>query len=244
MIPNSNRLKSLDFCPQLQSYFSEGKAFGRSGRTFDKLGALSTINNLLILRNLMRELKPKNTLEIGMCFGASALTIAAMHCELGGSPEAQHMAIDPFQNECWDDAALVALENAGLRGYVELRQNYSGIVLPELWERKHEVQLAYIDGSHLFEDVFIDCYYVGRLLSEGGVMALDDSSDPHVQKVVRFLRNDMSDHFEEVDLNRYRETPRHPLLQRIAKRLGRLQMTAFRRIGKASRNWDARFINF
>jgi hypothetical protein len=28
--------------------------------------------------------------------------------------------------------------------------------------------LAYIDGSHLFEDVFVDAYYVTRSVEQGG----------------------------------------------------------------------------
>ncbi len=234
----------LNFCPQLQTYFLESKATGRSGKVFESLGSLSTINNLLILRRLMLEVKPERTLEVGLCFGASALAMAATHRDLGSVPSRQHIAVDPFQQECWDDVALVALENAGLDGFVELKPSYSGMVLPHLWEEKHEVQLAYIDGSHLFEDVFVDCYFTMRLLSEGGVMAFDDSSDPHVQKVVRFLRSNMASCFEEVDLNRYREKPTHPWIYQAARRFGKVQMTAFRRIGKSYREWDARFGRF
>jgi predicted O-methyltransferase YrrM len=235
---------NLNFCPQLQFYFRGGRAEGRSGRVFESLGSLSTINNLVVLRRLMFELKPDRTLEVGLCFGASALTMAATHRDLGAVPNRQHIAVDPFQQEVWDDAALVALEKAELDGFVELKQSYSGMVLPRLWEEKHEVQLAYIDGSHIFEDVFVDCYFTMRLLSEGGIMALDDSSDPHVQKVVRFMRANMASCFEEVDLNRYRDKPMNPWLYQIAKRLGRVQMTAFRRIGKSCRPWDASFGKF
>jgi predicted O-methyltransferase YrrM len=40
---------------------------------FEGLGALSTVNNLQVLRALMLERRPRRTLEIGLGFGASAL---------------------------------------------------------------------------------------------------------------------------------------------------------------------------
>ena len=52
-------------------------------------------------------------------------------------------------------------------------------------------QLIYIDGSHRFEDVFCDFYFVRYLLAVGGYVMFDDSSDSEVAKVVRFVRKNL-----------------------------------------------------
>ena len=52
------------------------------------------------------------------------------------------------------------LEEAGLIGYVEVREQLSGLVLPKMVEENLKFGLVYIDGSHRFEDVFCDFYFV------------------------------------------------------------------------------------
>lgn len=67
-----------------------------------------------------------------------------------------------------------------------------------------EIDTVYVDGSHLFEDVFIDFYYSCRLLKEEGYILFDDSTDEHVKKVLGFIRSNMKDHLQEIDLSPYR----------------------------------------
>lgn len=102
---------------------------------------------------------------------------------------------------------------------------------------------VYIDGSHLFEDVFVDTYYATRMLKMGGIVVFDDSTNRHVAKVLRFIRANMQPGLEEVDLTRFRE-PRPSLRYRLARRLGKVQLTAFRRVGNVERAWDAPFHSF
>ena len=75
---------------------------------------VSTKNNLWALRLLLLELKPQNTLEIGLAFGASSLVIASTHQDLEHLPNYQHVAIDPYQSTTWDNTGKVMLEKAGL----------------------------------------------------------------------------------------------------------------------------------
>src|SRR5262245_50641340 len=109
---------TTDFCPELAEMVQTRKAVGRTGRTFEGLGALSTVNNLRIIRKLMHETCAVNTLEIGLSFGASALVFCTSHKELGHVPKAQHVALDPFQTTVWDSCGLVAVERAGLKAYM------------------------------------------------------------------------------------------------------------------------------
>jgi hypothetical protein len=126
---------------------------------------------------------------------------------------------------------------------MDFRQAYSALELPKLIEQGTQFGLIYVDGSHLFEDVFVDAYFVIRLLAEGGIAAFDDSSNPHIAKVVRFLRTS-TPRLEELDLSQYRETRQDRFIYSIGRRLGKVQLTAFRRSGNIERSWNAPFHQF
>jgi len=92
--------------------------------------------------------------------------------------------------------------------------------------------------------VFIDFYYVARLLCDGGIVAFDDSADPHVAKVLRFISSNLTSSFNEVDLGPFRLDGGRPLRFKVAKLLRKTQMRAFQKTGPAERCWDAAFTNF
>lgn len=235
---------NFTFCPILEEMIKAGSAVGRSGRRFDEIGALSTSNNLHVLRQLMLQNKPKRTLEIGLSFGGSCLLFTATHRELTGQAAQQHMAVDPFQQEAWDDAGLMAVERAGLSGYLNFQPYFSSVILPRLVENSEQFDLVYIDGSHLFEDVFIDAYYTSRLLSEGGVVTFDDCRDPHVRKVLEFIGRNLGQCLEELDLRPFRADQGRSPKYRLARLMGQTQMRAFRRVRAMARPWNAPFHNF
>ena len=232
------------FCPALNEMVHTRVTIGRSGKRFDELGALSTSNNLQILRQLQLELKPRRTLEIGLSFGGSCLLFTAGHREISGRPQRQHMAVDPFQNEYWDDSGLFAVEREGLSEYLDFRPQLSSLLLPRLVENGEQFDLVYIDGSHLFEDVFVDAYYTSRLLSEGGVVAFDDCRDAHVLKVLDFIRRNLRSALLEIDLAPFRADLGRSAKYRLGRLLGKTQMRAFRRVGPLSRPWNTPLNNF
>ena len=234
----------LGFCPALAEIVERRSAIGRSGRVFDGLAALSSVNNLVTLRSLMLGLKPARTMEIGLAFGGSGLVFTASHQEAGHTPTRQHMSIDPFQQSVWDDCGLLSIERAGLSAYLDFRPVLSSLELPKLVSQGEAFDLVYVDGSHLFEDVFVDAYFVTRLLRQNGVVLFDDSPDSHVQKVLRFLRSNCRSGLEEVDLSPYRGDAGTSVRYRMARLLGRVQLTAFRRVGPAEREWNSPFHSF
>src|SRR4051794_8808419 len=93
------------FSPTLQQWVSSGIATGESGKRFEKLPALSSPNNLHILRELIVRQQPRHTLEIGLAFGGSALTILSTLRETWHDGDYSHTAIDPMQ-QVWDNTAL------------------------------------------------------------------------------------------------------------------------------------------
>ena len=214
------------------------RATGASGKIFEGLGALSTVNNLAVLRALMLDRRPEATLEVGLSYGGSALAIAATHRDLGRSGARQHTALDPYQISGWDSAGLVALERAGLTGFVEFRPEPSATALASLLRDQQRFGLIYVDGSHFFDDVFVDAYFGFRLLTDDGLILFDDCTTDHVAKVLRFVTTNWAAWTEEVDVSAWRPggaTWRY----RVAAHLEKVQLRAFRRRGVDDRKWDA-----
>lgn len=244
MIDDGPAANPFVFCPVLMELLLSGQTVGKSGKVFSDVGALSTRNNLLTLHRLFVETKPERTLEIGLSFGGSALLFTSAHRALGRLPASQHMALDPYQETVWDSTGIMAVERAGLGGYLDFRSAFSAFELPRMIERGDRFGLVYVDGSHLFEDAFVDAYFVLRLLTQGGIVAFDDSSTKGVGKVIRFIRSNMRPSLAEVDLSPYRNDSKTSLPYRLARHLGKIQLTAFRRVGSVAREWNARFVDF
>lgn len=232
----------FSFCPVLDEMLRTQRTVGQSGKVFDELGALSSMNNLCVLRRLMLERKPSRTLEVGLAYGGSALLITATHRELGHAPGRQHTAIDPFQQE-WDNAALAALERAGLIDFVDFRSELSAIAMGGLSAEGAHYGLVYVDGGHFFEDVLFDAYFGLRMLDKGGVILFDDCVVDHVSRVMRFITANWSAWTTEIDLAPYREDG-GSLRYRAARAIGKVQLRGFTRTGVDTRAWDARLKNF
>ena len=227
----------FSFCPVLDEMLRTRRTVGQTGRIFNELGALSTANNLAMLRTLMLDRRPARTLEVGLAFGGSALTITATHQELGHAAAAQHTMLDPYQKDGWDNAGLAAIERAGLIGYIDFRSQPSSIGLGALAATDAKFGLIYVDGSHWFEDVFVDAYFGFRLLEEGGLILFDDCTIDHVAKVLAFVTANWSNWTREVDLSAHRADG-GSLRYQAARRLGKVQLRAFTRTGTDSRAWD------
>lgn len=212
-----------DFCPVLDEMLSTGRTMGRSGKQFSDLGSNSTINNLRFIQQTMRERRPARTLEIGLAFGASTVLFCSEHQRLGHEATKQHTAVDPMQPfQLYDEAGVYAVERAGFSGFLDYHPEYSEFVLPRILQEGRCYDFIYIDGSHLFENVLIDAFYCAKLLSDGGLIAFDDCSDPHVAKVISFIRGNLSDSLKEILPNDIRSS--------AARLVGKRQLITFERL--------------
>jgi predicted O-methyltransferase YrrM len=81
---------------------------------------------------------------------------------------------------------LQILEEAGVRDRVEFYAEESQMVLPRLLAEGRRFDLAFLDGNHRFEGVFLDLIYSGRLLKEGGIVFVDDTQLPGVRRAIDF----------------------------------------------------------
>jgi predicted O-methyltransferase YrrM len=169
-----------------------GKVVARGdGRTRELFPVAIGMEEGLALREWVRRDGALRTLETGLGFAISTLFI----CEglLANGPEGRHVAMDPFQFESlpmhrttYLGVGLEILEEAGVRDLVEFYAEESQIVLPRLLAEDREFDLAFLDGNHRFEGIFLDLIYSGRLLKEGGIVFVDDVQLPGVARAVNF----------------------------------------------------------
>jgi predicted O-methyltransferase YrrM len=231
---------SLAFQLELADLYKTGECRGRSGKTI-KASGLSSPNNLLTIRNLILEKKPRKTLEVGLAYGGSAVTILRSLADgiLDGNFE--HSAIDPGQ-EGFDYAGVEIVSRIGLQANFHFYDGPSDLILPKLAESGERFDLIYIDGYHIFENVFVDMYYSLKILKNGGVILFDDCVDKHIKKVIGFMAANFTGIVQKFPLEKYE--PHKSWIKKIANKLGYRQMQAFEKKAEMPRVWNAPFVNF
>jgi predicted O-methyltransferase YrrM len=136
------------------------------------------------------------TIEIGLGYGISALFVCEGLLESGG-PDARHVVLDPYQARL-GNCGLQVLEEAGLVPLVEHHAEESQLALPRLLGEGRRFDLAFVDGNHRFDGVFLDLVYLGRLLRRGAVVFLDDYQQPAVVRAASFCLRNLGWTLEEV----------------------------------------------
>jgi predicted O-methyltransferase YrrM len=136
------------------------------------------------LRKWVRREGALRTIETGLGHAVSTLFI----CEglLANGSEGRHVAIDPHLPNSHVDSGLRTLEQAGVRELVEFHGEGSEVTLPRLLAEGRRFDLAFVDGNHRFEGVFLDFVYCGRLLEPRKVVFADDAQLPAVRRGAAF----------------------------------------------------------
>ena len=62
----------------------------------------------------------------------------------------------------------------------------SSIALARLTGEGFAADAAFVDGSHRFHEVFVDLYYLRKLVRPGGLIILDDAEWPSVATALRY----------------------------------------------------------
>lgn len=158
---------------------------------------------------------------------------------------ASHTAIDPFQHKKWKGMGIELLrKNDCLFNFTHIK-DFSFNALPKLVKEKEKFGIIYIDGSHLFEDVFIDFYYTFLLLEKGGVVLFDDSADNEVNKVISYIRKNYSSCMKELDMLEYNPRKGWEVVKyRIARKFNKVQLVGFQKIQEKQLVWGNSFKNF
>ena len=125
------------------------------------------------------------TIEIGLGYGISALFIGEALLS-GGDASARHVVLDPYQAARFADCGLQFLDDAGLAELVEFHAEESQIALPRFLTEERSFDLAFVDGNHRFDGVFLDLIYLRRLVRPGGIVFVDDYQLPAVARAASF----------------------------------------------------------
>jgi predicted O-methyltransferase YrrM len=147
-------------------------------------------------RWVIRE-RAQKTIEIGLGYGISTLFICDGLLRTGVG-DLRHVAIDPHQQSRFSDCGLQLLADAGVLDLVEHHAAPSELVLPRLVADEARFDLAFVDGNHRFDAVFVDLYYLGRLVEPGGIVFLDDYQLPAVRRAASFYVSNLRWAVEEV----------------------------------------------
>jgi predicted O-methyltransferase YrrM len=139
------------------------------------------------LRDLAVAQGAERTIEVGLALGISALFVCQAVLPRGG----RHVAVDPFQRESWNGAGLRTLREAGVEELVEVIEEESQLALPRLVAEGREFDLAFVDGDHRFEGVFLDLYFMTRLVRPGGLVVVDDMWMPAVRTAVAYVEKNL-----------------------------------------------------
>jgi predicted O-methyltransferase YrrM len=180
----------------------------RTGVTTDGKGTVRKIFPVSLeprcadaLRDRVQRENAVRCIEVGLAYGFSALHI----CEglaRGSDPEARHVVMDPNQLTGYARAGLQVLEKAGAADGIEFHDAESQRQLPRFVEEKRRFDLAFIDGNHRCDYVFVDLFFLYRLVKAAGVVAVDDYNLPGIRKAVSFYVNNLKWSLESVEGDR------------------------------------------
>jgi predicted O-methyltransferase YrrM len=203
-MPKYNRTKKDNQLRQIRSVlgrlFKDGTVTERSnGLVHDLFPVAINETQGNLLRNWIIKEKAVHTIEVGLAWGISALHI----CEgltIGGNSEARHIVIDPFQSSRpkFANCGLQVLDEAGVLSMVEFIPEKSQITLPRFLGEGRQFDFAYVDGSHLFDAVFLDLIYLGQLVRPEGIIFGDDYQAPAVERAVSFCITNLGWKLEEL----------------------------------------------
>ena len=159
------------------------------------------------LYTLILENKFTRTLETGLAYGLSALYITLAHQtnERLHGLKGNHIALDPFQKSHWESGGILNISNAGLSSYFSLQEEFSFLALPNLLAKcfdtsggvdgnendSQKLDLIYLDGPHMFDDVLMEMFYAVKLLRIGGIVYFDDHHLPSIHRVCSFMYHNL-----------------------------------------------------
>src|ERR687895_2672270 len=178
--------------PELEAFldrsYGRGSVPGTAGNTIELAPHSIEREQGKALRDLAIAEGAERTIEVGLALGMSALFLCQAVLPRGG----RHVAVDPFQAESWNGAGMRTLREAGVEDLVEVIEEESQLALPRLVTECREFDLAFVDGDHRFEGVFLDLYFMTRLVRPGGLVVVDDMWMPAVRTAVAYLERNLA----------------------------------------------------
>jgi predicted O-methyltransferase YrrM len=138
------------------------------------------------LRDVLVKERASVVVEVGLAYGSAALAIGEA-LVMNGAAGISHVVIDPHQERSFANVGWEALRAAGLGAGSRLISEPSSVALARLSSEGFAADAAFVDGSHRFHEVFVDLYYLRKLVRPGGLIVLDDAAWPSVGTALRYF---------------------------------------------------------
>ena len=198
----------------LRRIYETREVLDESGRPCIAHSAISPESAWTLYQSVIR-FRPVLVVETGMAYGLSTLSILTALKENANGGKL--ISIDPYQKDSEKGIGLLNVRRAGLEGLHKWIGEPSHVALPELHKRRAPVGFAYLDGSHLFDDVLLDLVYMDKMLPPGGVIGFNDCRWPSVHHTINFLRTHRK--YKELDVGLARNYRSHNPLFTLTRRL-------------------------
>jgi predicted O-methyltransferase YrrM len=140
------------------------------------------------LQKIIRDAKPRVSLEVGCAYGVSSLYICEALQQVGAT---KHIIIDVYQHAIFDNIGHLNLQRAGYGDLICFFEEFSYKTLTQLIERQVKIDFAFIDGQHTFDYVLVDFFLIDKLLKQGGIVVVDDLWLPAVRSVCRYILSNL-----------------------------------------------------
>jgi predicted O-methyltransferase YrrM len=143
-----------------------------------------------LLRDVLISESVQTVVEVGLAYATSALAIGEALVTVD-RPLPRHIIIDPFQEAAWSNVGWNLLRAAGLHSIARLLPEPSSIALPQLLTERVVADAAFVDGSHRFHEVFVDFYFLRKIVRPGGLIVIDDFWTPSVRTAVSYYEHNL-----------------------------------------------------
>jgi predicted O-methyltransferase YrrM len=143
-----------------------------------------------LLRDLLISAGAETVVEVGLAYASSALAIGEALVTVD-PPHPRHVVIDPFQEHAWANVGWELLCSAGLDSIARLMLAPSSIALAQLVTEGLIADAAFVDGSHRFHEVFVDLYFLRKIIRPGGLLVVDDHWAPSVRTAVHYYQQNL-----------------------------------------------------
>lgn len=160
------------------------KQFQNSKGDVIKIHSETKEDQCKFLQNIISENKYSKSIEIGFAYGVSTLAITEAIFKNNG----KHIVIDKFQNSGgWNGNGLELIKKAGHEKNIEFYEQYCYEILPKLMLEGRKFDFAYIDSTKQFDWIFVNFFYLDKILEKDGIIVFDDVTFPGIRKVLRFI---------------------------------------------------------
>jgi predicted O-methyltransferase YrrM len=143
-----------------------------------------------LVRDLLIAEGAETVVEVGLAYASSALAIGEALITVD-RPQPRHVIIDPFQERDWSNVGWDLLCDAGLDSIATLMLAQSSIVLAQLVTEGLVADAAFVDGSHRFHEVFVDLYFLRKIVRPGGLIIMDDNCAPSVRTAANYYEQNL-----------------------------------------------------